>query len=210
MSLKINPKFNSGMTLTEVTIATFIISILILVGLVSLRSQVFKGDDARKKAETRRIGIAAEEYEKDHNCYPLPHQVACNPGTGLQPYMDKIPCDPDTRASYYYEHEDSDCPGWYKIYSNLLNTNDTDYMSEIGPGGSYSFVYSSSNAPAEAGHGGGSVQPPANYYGCIGGACTPISWDPDRPGPECDPNFQNSTCYGACSQPSSACQSWTQ
>jgi prepilin-type N-terminal cleavage/methylation domain-containing protein len=201
-----------GMTLTEILIVVGIISFLAVLITVYLRTQVFKGYDARKKAEIKRIGIAAEEYEKDNNCYPLSNQVICNPGTGLRPYLDKVPCDPLTQASYYYEHEDAICPKWYRIYAVLNNDSDKDAQSYIGPGSAFNFVYGSSNSPAVTQStpppGGQDLPPDTNFYGCFSGVCTPITWDSARPGPICDPNFQNSTCYGQCANPGNECQPW--
>lgn len=213
MKLRVNRQ--AGMTLIELLVVMVIITALIVLITAFLRSQIFKANDARRKAEMRRIGIAAEEYEKDNNCYPLPNLVICKPGTGLQPYLDKVPCNPINNSSYFYEHEDSVCPSWYRIYSNLENTLDPDYINGLGPAGVYSYVYQSSNAPdlvivettPPSGGGGGGI-PGTDFYGCFSGACTPILWDPTRPGPECDPNFQNATCYGQCVNPVNECQSW--
>lgn len=205
-----------GMTLIELMVVLVIITALIALITAFLRSQIFKGNDARRKAETRRIGIAAEEYEKDNNCYPLPSLVICNPGTGLRPYLDKIPCDPVKDSSYYYEHEDSVCPAWFRIYTNLENTSDTDYIYGIGPGEAFSYVYESPGAPnleipestpPPDGSSGGGL-PDTDFYGCFGGVCTLISWDQSRPGPICDPNFQNPTCYGQCVNPNNECVNW--
>lgn len=202
-------KNKNGFTLTELIIVVSILVTLMVISIAFFRSQIFKGNDARKKAETRRIGIAAEEYEKDHNCYPLSSLVVCDPGTGLQPYLDKIPCDPITGASYFYEHEDSSCPSWYRIYAVFENENDVDYLAGVGPGDAFNFVYSSPNAPLDVPSGvPGGGPPPSGYYGCISGVCVPISWDSSRPGPECDPNFQNSSCYGQCIYPANECMSW--
>lgn len=205
----ISKKQTLGMTLTEVMIVSLVIVALIIIALSSLRTQIFKSTDARRKAETRRIGIAVEEYEKDHDCYPLPSLVTCNPGIGLRPYLDKVPCDPETGASYLYVHEDTSCPHWYKIYSSLQNENDPDFRVGLGPGAVYSYVYTSSNAPDESvvgGGGGGGT--PSDFFGCVSGICVPIGWDANRPGPVCDPNFQNSSCYGMCSNPANECMSW--
>lgn len=207
-----------GFTLTEVLIVVGILVILIVISIPFFRTQIFKSNDARRKAETRRIGIAAEEYEKDNNCYPLPSLVACDPGTGLAPYLDKIPCDPVSGASYFYEYEDSVCPGWFRLYAVFENENDPDYLSGVGPGGAFNYAYSSPNAPdleiVEGGgeegggeEGGGSI-PDSGFYGCFSGACVPILWDLDRPGPECDPNYQNSSCYGECVRPENSCTPW--
>lgn len=205
-----------GMTLIELMVVVAIIAILVAAITVFLRTQVFKATDAKRKAEIKRIGIAVEEYEKDNDCYPLPSLVICSPGTGLRPYIDKIPCDPITEASYMYDHEDSVCPKWYKIYSSLDNTTDVDYLENIGPNSSYSYVYGSPNAPTDVSSestpapptGGGTPPAEDDFYGCFSGACQPISWDITRPGPECDPNFQNIDCYSQCSNPANECTDW--
>lgn len=140
-------KKDSGMTLIELMIVVGIIAFLAILVVAYLRSQIYKSTDAKRKAEIKRIAIAVEEYEKDNNCYPLPSIINCTIGTGLQPYMDKVPCDPMTKVSYRYEHEDSVCPRWYKIYAKLSNEEDSDYQAGIGPNGEYNYVYESPNAP---------------------------------------------------------------
>lgn len=202
-----------GFTLIELLIIVGLIAFLAVLITAYLRSQIFKSYDARRKAEIKRIGIAVEEYEKDNDCYPLPSALSCTTATGLRPYLDKVPCDPTTGASYMYEHEDSVCPKWYKIYAKLDNESDVDYVANIGPNSVFSFVYASPNAPATVpaenggGVGGGSV-PQTDFYGCISGVCTLIQWDTSRPGPSCDPNYQNSTCYGQCTNPANSCEPW--
>lgn len=194
-------------TLVELMIVIGIIAFLAVLISAYLRSQIYKSYDARRKAEIKRIAIAVEEYEKDNNCYPLPSAVSCTVGTGLRPYMDKVPCDPLTKVSYMYEHEDSVCPKWFKIYADLDNESDSDYTANIGPNSAYSFVFESPNAPATVptggndggtGGGGGGAIPQTDFYGCFSGACTLIQWDTEKNGVECEPAFQNSTCYSAC------------
>jgi prepilin-type N-terminal cleavage/methylation domain-containing protein len=207
-----------GFTLVEVIIVVVIIASLVLLAIAFFRGQIFKGNDARRKGDINRIKIGLEEYEKDHNCYPLSQTVVCNPGTGLTPYLDKIPCDPTTHASYYYEYENSSCPSWYRVYTKLENSSDTAIVSGIGPNGAFNYYSGSPNAPgatpgpssapAPSGGGGGGAGGQSGFYGCISGACVPISWDSNRPGPECDPNYQNATCYGSCGSPSNVCVPW--
>ncbi len=206
----------TGMTLVEIIVVVSIIAFLAVLILVAFRSQIFKGVDAKRKSDIRRIQTAVEEYEKDNDCYPLPQVVICSPGTGLVPYLSKIPCDPETKASYYYEHEGTACPRWYRIYARLTNVNDLDIgkigcTNGCGPESSYNYIASSPNAPnapGQGGDGGGGEGEPSGFYGCRGGICVPISWDPTRPGPECDPNYQSSTCYNQCGNPSNECTSW--
>jgi prepilin-type N-terminal cleavage/methylation domain-containing protein len=197
-------KSSQGMTLIELLVVVSIVTFLVIAVVVFLRAQIFKANDARRKAEIKRIGIAVEEYEKDNNCYPL--TVVCNPGTGLLPYIDKIPCDPVSNLSYYYEYEDSTCPKWFRIYTHLENESDKDYIANIGPNSAFNFLYASSNAPevtpgvaatsTPLSSGGGEV--PINLYGCFSGVCTPIYWNPVIQLPECLPSYGNSSCYGQC------------
>lgn len=199
---QIKSKRHKGVTLIELMVVLGVIAFLSVLIVSFLRLQVFKANDAKRKTEMRRIGIAIEEYEKDHDCYPLPSQVICNPGTGLLPYLDKIQCDPVAKASYLYEHEDSVCPKWYRLYTKLENESDVDYLDGVGPSSLYTYYYASPNAPlieptgTVGGGDDGTVTP--TYYGCFSGVCTVIQWDPSIPGPECEPYFGNSTCYSAC------------
>ena len=215
-----NYRFNDkknifGMTLVELMVVLGVIAFLAVLISSYLRTQTFKANDARRKAEIKRIAVAVEEYEKDNNCYPLPTLVSCNPGTGLRPYIDKIPCDVTSGASYLYEHEDSVCPHWFKIYADLDNEKDSDYRALIGPNGAFSFVYESPNSPETTTYASETPQtsgpttvpeiPQTDYYGCKNGVCVQIGWDSTRPGPECDPHFQNPTCYSQCGSMTNEC-----
>jgi type II secretory pathway pseudopilin PulG len=196
-------KLSSGLTLTELLVVVGILMFLVLMAIWYFRSQIFKGNDAKRKGDIKRIQVAIEEYEKDNDCYPTPDLVVCNPGTGLKPYINKIPCDPTTKASYYYDYEDSSCPRWYRLFAKLENENDEDVQVGIGPSGAYNYYASSPNAP-----------PPtiaaSGFYGCIDGVCVPIGWDESRPGPECDPNYQSPNCYEQCGPPQTECIPWNE
>lgn len=144
----------SGFTLVEVLIVVSIVAFLAGISLYLLSSQVFKGTDAKRKSDINRIQIAIEEYEKDKDCYPTPEIVTCSPDTGLRPYLDKIPCDPKTKSSYYFENDGNICPRWYRIYTKLENKQDP-YITKIGctngcgPNSLYNYYVSSPNAPAQ-------------------------------------------------------------
>lgn len=203
-----------GMTLVELVIVVSIIIALVLIAISFYRGQVLKGNDAKRKSDLARITVALEEYEKDHNCYPLPQFVSCNPGTGLTPYLNKIACDPVTHATYFYEYENNSCPHWYRIYTKLDNTSDASVKGWIGPNSAFNYVSASPNAPGvtysdnQGSTSGGETGASADFYGCKSGACVPLTWSDSRPGPECDPNYQNSSCYGQCGSPTTECVSW--
>lgn len=128
-------KLIKGVTLVELMIVVAIIAALASIALVSFRAQIFKGKDARRKSDIKTISLAAEEYEKDHDCYPTADLISCNPGESLRPYLDKIPCDPTTSESYGYEVDNPTCPRWYRLSSNLETTKEV-------------FYYGSPNAPS--------------------------------------------------------------
>lgn len=217
-------KKSKGLTLTELLIVISILVFLLALMIFLFRLQILKGNDAKRKGDIHKIQVAVEEYEKDNNCYPLPHLVVCSPGTSLKPYINKIPCDPSTDGSYFYDHDDSLCPAWYRIFASLENESDEDYIAGgVGPGYAFDYYASSPNAPnpdvgeengnggngnGGNGNGGSPSPPPITFYGCRSGICVQILWNSDRPGPECDPNFQNSTCYGQCGPPEVECQQW--
>ena len=189
-----------GFTLTELVIVLVIIAFLVLMVLFMTRFQLFKGNDARRKGDLRKLQTAVEEYQSDNNCYPIPTLVdmTCEEGNGLEPYIDKIPCDPISQASYLYDYEDSACPSWYRLYAKLDGSEGI-----YGPESAYNYAAGSANAPDPNLSEG-------DFYGCIGGTCVPIYWDSSRPGPECDPNSRSVNCDGICGPPVTECKPWNQ
>lgn len=218
--MKIKKKFipiKLGFTLIEILIAVTIIALLVVVAFYMARNQFLKARDAKRKSDVVKIQEAVEEYEKDHDCYPLPQLVTCEPGNDLLPYLSKVPCDPATGGSYYYENDNPSCPKWYRVYLALENTNDSDLIPAIGPSGAYNFYLGSANAPAplpsatpvptQSPTPTPALQEPV-FYGCKSGVCVKLGWDPARPGPDCDPNYQNPNCYGQCGSPVNECTEW--
>ena len=215
-------KYFSGFTLVELLIVLSIIAILAALIISLFSSQILKGNDAKRKGDLDRIKIAAEEYEKDHNCYPKSISCGVHPDQEVYPYLNNVPCDPITNVSYVYTNDNNlTCPAWFKIFTVLENTQDTSATPGIGPHGAYNYDVASANAPANVAY----IPPPTsspgaspsptpsylpqdNFYGCRSQECVQILWDPARPGPECDPSYGNSSCYGRCVDPSNECVSW--
>lgn len=190
---------NKGFTLVELLIALSIVVALAAIALATYRSQTAKALDAKRKEDLARIQIAIEEYEKDHSCYPAPDLLSCDPGTGLQPYIDKIPCDPVTGQSYYYDYDNSPaCSTWYRIFTTITDAT----ASQIGPGGSYNYYVASPNAlsPEYVLSGG--------VFGCRGGFCVAIGRSGKTGKAECILSFDSPDCNGQCGISSTECKTW--
>ncbi len=187
-------KHDTGFTLVEMLIVITLLAMLAILAIMSFIPQIRKGDDATRKSDINRIKVAAEEYEKDHNCYPPPTIIGCNPGAGLQPYLNKIPCDPTTNQSYVYVVDNNTCPTWYKFYTILQNTSDSSILPGIGPGDIYNYVSGSANAPPDVSYSN------SNYFGCVNGTCVHVA------GPSsCKVTYGTlSSCQQQCS-PTNAC-----
>lgn len=210
-------KYLVGFTLVELMIVMAIIAILAALIVAYFTGQISKGNDAKRKGDLDRIKIAAEEYEKDHNCYPNYITCGVRSDQPIYPYLNNVPCDPVTNASYTYEHDGSEtCPAWFRTYAVLQYSKDTSIISNIGPGKLYNYLVSSANAPVVVASAStptpvpsGGVVPDSGFFGCKNGFCEPISFDLSRPGPECDPNYQNSSCYGVvCATTGNECVNW--
>lgn len=208
---------SNAFTLIEVIIALTIVAMLALIAILLFGGQANKGNDAKRKADINRIKIAVEEYEKDNNCYPSYVVCGINSSQPIYPYLNNVPCDPTTKVSYVYDPQGSSCPSWYRFYTKLQFTADPGVIPNIGPHSSFNYGSGSSNAPnmnssdsptstPTGTASGGGENPGSQYYGCRSGACVLINWNPSRPGPECDPSFTNSNCWGQCGSPGFDCK----
>ncbi|HEV2339284.1 MAG TPA: prepilin-type N-terminal cleavage/methylation domain-containing protein [Patescibacteria group bacterium] len=125
---------NSGFTLIELLIVIAIIGILaalLLTNLVGIRQ---RARDAQRKSDMRQIQASLELYRSDNGSYPVTASFpACGSqlqGTGVTPptYMQKIPCDPLTNASYAYASDGTT----YTIIGCLENSNDNQADKNSG------------------------------------------------------------------------------
>lgn len=116
-----------GISLVELIIVMTILLFLIAAGFWAIRSQMAKGNDAKRKDDLERIRVAFEDYYNDHGCYPDVALLRNCGSDSLAPYLDKIPCDPATGEPYLgvagvlYQ---GGCATWYKVYTRLENEND--------------------------------------------------------------------------------------
>lgn len=182
------------MSITEILIVVALLSIIavVLISAFQPGTQLAKARDARRKADLQKLKNPLEDYYNDKKCYPDPSLLDCklpadNPGTNFQPYKDKVPCDPETNQSYYYESPDCNT---YRIYVNLENKSDPA-IAEAGCGNgcgpnpcgsdsSCNWGISSSNTGlvANTPPGGGSC-PPGNWWACQDHGCN--NFGPTRP-----------------------------
>lgn len=123
----------AGFTIIELLIVITIIAILAVVALLAVnpKKQINKGYDAVRKKDLNNLKIAFEDYNGDHSCYPPAGILDVCGGEQLRPYMEKIPCDPQTREKYLYVPEEgNDCSG-YRVLTGLRNKTDP-YIEQVG------------------------------------------------------------------------------
>lgn len=195
-------KLQRAFTLIELLIVVVFLAIMAVIVISALRSSLLRGNDARRKSDMNRIKIAIEEYEKDHNCYPPISLLNCDPGTGLQPYLNKIPCDPTTGQSYSYEVDDTRaCADWYRLFGNLQLPASLTGSGYIASNGTAVYCQISENAPDC------NLSDMGTYYACKSGVCVPISFDKSVGAWECYNKFSNSSCNNQCGSAASQCRS---
>lgn len=153
-------KKTAGFTITELMIALGILAVLAVLIITTLRFQLAKARDSKRKSDLLRIQKVFEDYLNDQDCYPsaseitvdVPlEQVICR--KPFSPYDPQLPCDPANSYyhNYFYSTDSSSvCKKWYKIYATLENTKD-DIIEKMGcsggcgPGGRYNYFVSSPN-----------------------------------------------------------------
>lgn len=136
-------KSKKGMTLVEIMISMTIIAFLAVMAIVFLNptAQMKKARDTQRKKDLNRIKIAFEDYLNDKNCYPnqnlvdsLNNATNCKSGV-FSPWLTIWPCDPKEALSYpLVVGDDGNCPKWYKIMTNLENSNDPQISDQGGIG----------------------------------------------------------------------------
>ncbi len=119
-----------GFTLIELLIVLTIIGLFILAALWTYQLQVFKGRDAKRKADLGKLQRVLEDYLNDHVCYPEALECASD----FAPYLSQIPCDPvnsQNHIYYYSVSAEEGCKKWYKIFTTLEYQKDP-IIAKIG------------------------------------------------------------------------------
>ena len=187
-------KSPKGFTLIELLIFITILALMFLVSALFAPTYLKKARDARRKADLEKIKVALYDYYFDSDCFPtaLP---ACNErfGASSTVYLNEFPCDPNG-GSYGYQIEEAACSQWFKILTNLENTQDTDIdkvgcRHGCGPDCGYNYGLASTNIKVN--------KDCVIYYACgPSGECGPFD---DPACSLCPKVFENDpTCGGGC------------
>lgn len=122
-----------GFTLIEMLIVIAIVAVLLIISIIAWQAQVSKARDAQRKAHLQRLKIAFEDYYSDNECYPAFDILETCQSSQLNPYLDKIPCDPTTKNPYCYvtDQDNPDCFQNYRILSSL-QFDDDPVITELG------------------------------------------------------------------------------
>lgn len=217
----------SGFTLTEFLIILGLVVILFIIFSQQLQnSYIPRARDAERKTDLERVKIAFEDYYNDNGCYPDPEQLQnCN-SDDLQPYLQTIPCDPETKEPYYYEPDPDNQCGGYRLLTELRYKSDPEITS-VGCPDPYNYgvsvgvpLVTEACAPAATGSPTPSVIPSTvpspspstsptinGSWACDPeGACNHYS-DPLSAGcPETYATYEE--CAPNCSNPAMRCSQW--
>jgi len=140
-------KSQEGLSLTEILIVLAIVALLLVATYFVFYKQIFRAKDSKRKADLHGLTNILEDFYNNRGCYPQPIEVCydpdgndpchiCGDEAGSPNIGYDLPCNPDhPEQKYLYDAENTTCPQWYQIYTELAGTDDTD----ICPYGSCGF-----------------------------------------------------------------------
>ena len=120
-----NDQWNAGMTMGEVMIVMAILSIIGMFVLFGAKGQIDRGHDLTRKSDLNDLRAALEQYYTDKDCYPSVDEMSNCGGADLQPYEEKVLCDPDG-SSYSYTPKNGDVCTGYALCTRLRDQGDRD------------------------------------------------------------------------------------
>lgn len=137
----INKHTNKGVTLTEVLIILAIVGLFLITAFLVFYKQIFKAQDSKRKSDLHELTNILEDFYNDNGCYPQPTEICYDSssegrdnnllchicGDEANPIPNfRLPCNPDhPKKKYLYEVENSSCPQWYRIYTELSEHEDS-------------------------------------------------------------------------------------
>jgi len=107
--------------------------------------------DIQRKDDLERVRIAIDDAYDTFGHYPSNLPECGFPfEEGNLVFSERIPCDPKTDGSYRYVTDGTDQSRWYKLYTNLEYTQDSDIdyvgcRTGCGPNCQYNYGVASSN-----------------------------------------------------------------
>lgn len=112
-----------GVSLTEILIVMLIAASLLIASYIAYISQIGKGRDGKRRDDLERVRVAFENYFNDTGCYPAA-TVLDNCGDSFppgadKPYLQHIPCDPESNEPYQVFVQQVPCPSWYLVLANM-------------------------------------------------------------------------------------------
>jgi len=192
----VQPKISKGFTLAEILIVVSILVVLSLAVLMAINpfTQFLRGYDTVRRADLNKLRTAFENYYGDHNCYPSQSLLSQCGSSALAPYLDKIPCDPGTKAPYKLNllPAAGACPQKYAIYASLANAVDTR-GDDIAYCKDTIVVSSTDMKYLDIVNGCSGIQLCTTMYGCRNGACVVLFQDSV---PTCGIAYCTSNCNG--------------
>lgn len=195
------------MSLVEILVTIVVLMALALVSYFAIGNKIAKARDAKRKSDLDRVKIAMYDYHFDMGCFPT-EIPECGQAFGFesQPYMPSFPCGMLGDA-FVYVAEESECPSWFRLFTNLEVDTDASIESVgcswgCGPDDcGYNYGVASTNTKLNVGC--------VTYYACIpgggkSGACESF-FDPESS--RCPFVFENDdTCGGIdCSDSDNKC-----
>ena len=209
-----------GFTLIEILIVLGVLGVFALFT-IQIGTMYFpRSRDTLRKYDLEQVRIAIENAYDTLGYFP-----GIIPGCGLpfrsgnSIYLEQMPCDPKQNVSYTYVTDGTETSGWYKLYTNLEYTEDSDIdyvgcRTGCGPNCQYNYGIASPNIEVM---GCSEIVPtliPSPSPSPILYACSPGGGqegiceeydDPERS--ECPKAYPNdSTCLLECAQKVNKCK----
>lgn len=194
ISMPLPRRATTGFTLTELLLVIALIAILSLSAIIGYRLQLAKGFDTVRKQDIDSLKIAFEHYYSDHLCYPTTEILTDCGGIELQPYLNKIPCDPESKQPYSLVIDTPVCAQKFFLFAELTNANDPQATCPSR----YGDASGNSVADEIEARCRGQNFCSNGYWGCVQGQCILISASTK---PSCSPLFCTGTCQDSCSLP---------
>lgn len=199
----------SGVSILELVVVVALLGILSISLYPSLKEQLMKARDGRRKSDLDLIYKNLADYFDTGGCYPNEINV-CRTSLELggRVYLAEIPCEPGSNTSYRYVGDGSSCGQAFEIYTNLERDNDPSIdrvgcREGCGPECNYNYGVSSPNISLER------CGPPSVLYACSpgGGAAGVCERFDDPVRSQCPIVFENdNTCQGVCDNRDNRCK----